>query len=161
MHCVLLHYLFRAIGVMAIEADRPAQDEAMLGGCVVVNLVTTDAGDIAAFHRYVAGVADNMIPGFCEIDLKIGKKIVARHEVVGVGKAARSGLAAAQMALPANGNDLLGIGGMLLREPDERCVVGVILGRHAVTGITIERRCGEGVGLRVDRKSTRLNSSHL
>ena len=124
----------------------------MLGRCIVVNLVTTDAGDVAAMNNHVARVVDNVIFGLCKVHLKVGEQVVASHEIVGVGKTARFALASAQMALPANGDDLFGILGMLLREPDERCVVGMVFGRDAVAGKAIERRRGEGVSLRVDRR---------
>ena len=155
MHRVLLYRLLRAVLVVAIDTDRPRGRLAMFGGRVVVNVVTSDAGDIAAIHYYIARAVKDVIPGLCQIgkiDLEVGEEVAARHEVVGVRQAVRFRLAIPQVTLRADRDDLLGILGMLLGEPDQRRVVGVILRRHAVAGIAIERRRGETVSLRVHRR---------
>src|SRR5579862_2391802 len=118
-------------------------------------MLTTDASHVAAVPDNITRIAkDVAVAAFeREVHLEIGEQVVAGHEVVGVRQAVRFGLAAAQMALAADGNNLFGIPGMLFGEPDERRIVGVILGRYAVARIAIERGRRESVGLRVNRRS--------
>jgi hypothetical protein len=85
----------------------------MLSRRIIVDFVTTDTSDIAPVHDHFAYVVNDMLPGFSEIHLKVGKKIAARHKAVGVRQTARFRLTFAQMALPADGDDLLGVLGML------------------------------------------------
>ena len=158
MYRVLLDGFPGAFRVMTIETDRAAQHEAMPGRGSIVNLMASDTGDVASVQNNVAGVAQDMtiarvqigVIHLREIDLEVFKQVVARHEVVRVRKAARFGFASAQMALSADGNDLPGIARMGLREPHQRDIVGMILRRHAMAGIAIERCCREGVRTRVD-----------
>ena len=154
---------------MAIKADRAREYQAMFGGGIVVNLVTTDAGDIAAMQDYVARVAQDMAvsriqiavirPG--EIDLEIREQIVTRLEVIGVRKAVRFSFALAQVALPADRFNLPGVLGMLFGEPDQGYIVRMILGRHAVARIAVERGGGEGVRTRVHRGGVTARATHL
>jgi len=132
----------------------------MPGRRAIVNLVAIDASDLASVQNNIAGVAQDMtvarvqtgVIHLREINLEIFKQVIARHEVVGIGQAAGFRFASAEMALSADRNDLPGVARVRLREPYQRDIVRMILRRHAVTGIAIERRCREGVRLWVDRR---------
>src|ERR1700722_2240157 len=147
MHRILLCGLPGTFRVMTIETDRSAEHEAMPGRRMIVNLVTTDTGNIASVRNNIAGVAQDVaiagiqvdIIRLREINMEILKQVIARHEVVGIRKTAGFRFAPAQMALSADGDDLLGIARVRLREPHERNIVRMILRRYAVAGIVIER----------------------
>ncbi len=99
----------------------------MFGRVVVVHLVAGQTGDVARVLHHIARIAIDVavagtqadIVGLREIDLEIMKQVVAGDKVVGVRQPVRFRLAATQMALATDGDNLPCVASVFRREPDE------------------------------------------
>ena len=136
-------------------------EQAMLAGRLLVYVVAGKArrpflaqhGHGANVFHYVAihGIQSSD-GGGKKIDVEIAKQIVAGHEVIGVRQAACSRPAAANMALPANGDDHASRVMALLGKVNERGVFGVVDRGCAMAGIAIKRRTRERMSGRIDAR---------
>src|SRR5215472_500604 len=88
-----------------------------------------------------------------QIDLVVGKEIVAGDEVVGVGKAGGLGVSATQVAGAADGHDLARLPRTFAAQPSGLGFGGVVGREIAVAGKTIKREGSERVGRWINTRS--------
>src|SRR5437588_8154843 len=100
-------------------------------------------------HMAVGGVKSGVI-GALEIDLEVGKQIVANDEIIGVGQTAGLRASAAEMTLAAGGNDLPRIARPFRPQQSQLRVGGVLLLDISMAGIAIKSKSRKRVRFRID-----------
>src|SRR5262245_6486883 len=133
----------------------------MLFARIGVYLMAGDArGEFRPVHSHIPDIAQHKpvdsvqteVVRLREIDLIVLEKIVTRNEVIRVRKPRRPGPSQAQVALGACRLNCLGIFLALLREKDQRCIIGMLEVDIAMTGVTVESKGRECQGLGVDSR---------
>ncbi len=99
----------------------------------------------------VGGIKSGIV-GALEIDLEVGKQIVAHYEIIGIGQAAGLGAPAAQVTLAAGRNDFAWIARAFRPQQSKLGIGGVLLLDVTVAGITIEGKRRKAVRLRIDAR---------
>ena len=140
VHLILLRRFHGSFGVMAIQADRRLHNQTVPRSRSGVNLVTRQAGGVGAEDCDVADTSQDVaIPGVQahivhpgKVDFEILKEIVSRYKVVRIGESGGARLSQPDMALRADRSNGLALRSALLRQQDQRRVIGMLQADVAV-----------------------------